>query len=246
MILSFTDFGWQGPYLGQMRAAALREAPAVTYVDLMADAPAFRPDLAAYLLASLVGQLARGDVMLAVVDPGVGTDRAPLALEADGIWLVGPDNGLFEIVQRRASVVRPHVIDWRPATLSSSFHGRDLFAPMAARIASRHTDGLLPAAPVRHPAWPDDLDRVVHIDGYGNIVTGRRAATLDTATSLAVGGESIRSARTFGDVQKGDLFWYANSSGLVEIAMNSGAAATRLDLAVGALLRLQHRSPRRK
>ena len=189
MIFSFTDFGWRGPYLGQMRAAVLREAPAVTYVDLMADAPAFRPDLAAYLLAALVGQLARGDVMLAVVDPGVGTDRAPLALEADGIWLIGPDNGLFEIVQRRASVVRPHVIAWRPATLSSSFHGRDLFAPVAARIASGHSDGLRPA--VHSGSRHGQMISTVSCTSMAMAISspaGERQRS-NSAASLAVGGE---------------------------------------------------------
>ena len=239
MILSFTDFGWRGPYLGEMRAAALREAPGVVYVDLLADAPAFRPDLAAYLLAALARRFTRGDVVLAVVDPGVGSERAPLALEVDGIWFVGPDNGLFEIVLRRAGTVQPHVITWRPESLSSSFHGRDLFAPVAARLASGRLDGLEQAAPRRYAQWPDDLDCVVHIDAFGNLITGRRAASLDPAATLNVGGSAVRPARTFAEVPHGCLFWYANSSGLVEIAMNGGDAASRLGLAIGASLMLQ-------
>ena len=239
MILSFTDFGWRGPYLGEMRAAALREAPGVAYVDLLADAPAFRPDLAAYLLAALARRFASGDVVLAVVDPGVGTERAPLAVEVDGVWFVGPDNGLFEIVLRRAGTVRPHVITWRPESLSSSFHGRDLFAPMAARLASGKRAGLERAEPSRYPHWPDDLDCVVHIDAFGNLMTGRRAASLDPAAMLDLGGAAVRPARTFAEVPQGCLFWYANSSGLVEIAMNGGDAAGRLGLAIGASLMLQ-------
>lgn len=239
MILSFTDFGWRGPYLGEMQAAAWREAPGVAYVDLMADAPAFRPDLAAYLLAALAQRFTRGDVVLAVVDPGVGSERAPLALEVDGIWFVGPDNGLFEIVQRRASTVRSHVIRWRPESLSSSFHGRDLFAPVAARLASDRLDGLERAAPGRYAHWPDDLDCVVHIDAFGNLMIGRRATSLDPAATFEVRGSAIRPARTFADVPHGCLFWYANSSGLVEIAINGGDAASRLGLAIGASLRLQ-------
>lgn len=239
MILSFTDFGWQGPYLGEMRAAALREAPGVHYIDLQADAPAFRPDLAAYLLAALAQRFASGDVVLAVVDPGVGSERAPLALQVDGIWFVGPDNGLFEIVLRRAGTVRPYIIGWRPERLSSSFHGRDLFAPMAARLASGKRDGLEKAEPNRYPHWPDDLDSVVHIDAFGNLTTGRRASSLDLTARLEVGGSAVRPARTFAEVPHGCLFWYANSSGLVEIAMNGGDAASRLGLPIGASLRLQ-------
>ena len=239
MILSFTDFGWRGPYLGEMQAAALREAPGVAYVDLLADAPAFRPDLAAYLLAALAQRFTKGDVVLAVVDPGVGSERAPLALEVDGIWLVGPDNGLFEIVLRRAGTVQSHVIIWRPEGLSSSFHGRDLFAPMAARLALGKGDGLEKAAPNRYPHWPNDLDCVVHIDAFGNLITGRRATSLDLAATLDVGGRAVRPARTFAEAPPGSLFWYANSSGLVEIAMNGGDAASHLGLAIGASLVLQ-------
>jgi len=243
MILAFTDFGWQGPYLGEMRAAALRLAPAVAYVDLMADAPAFRPDLAAYHLAALMPRLATGDVLLGVVDPGVGTARAPLAIEADGRWLVGPDNGLFELAIRRSRSVRAFAIEWRPASLSPSFHGRDLFAPTAARLASGRDAGLVPSAASRYARWPDDLDRVVHVDGYGNLVTGRRAATLPAGMTLAIEGRTVAPARTFADAAPGALLCYANSCGLLEIALNGGSAAAALDLAAGASLRLQPPSP---
>lgn len=239
MILSFTDFGWRGPYLGEMRAAALRLAPDVAYIDLMADAPAFRPDLAAYLLAALVQRLEPGEVLLAVVDPGVGTERASLAIKADGRWLVGPDNGLFELALRRSRHLRTFAIDWRPRQLSASFHGRDLFAPTAARLATGDESGLVPTTPTRHADWPDDLDCVVHVDGYGNLVTGRRAATLPRAAAFSLDGRLVRHARTFAEAEPGALLCYANSAGLLEIARNGGSAASLLDLEAGASLRLQ-------
>jgi S-adenosylmethionine hydrolase len=237
MILAFTDFGHAGPYLGEMRMAALREAPQVPYVDLLADAPAFRPDLAAYLLAALTPRLQPGDVLLGVVDPGVGTDRAPLALKLDDYWLVGPDNGLFELAMRRSGQVRVHRISWQPPRLSASFHGRDLFAPVAARLASGATHDLAPTEPLRFPDWPDDLDRIIQIDGYGNLISGRRSHTLDPMATLDLAGRTIRHARTFGAVPKGELFWYGNSSGLVEIAQNGGSAATSLGLGIDTELR---------
>jgi len=239
MILAFTDFGWRGPYLGEMRVAALRLAPSVPYVDLMADAPAFRPDLAAYHLAALAGRLAPGDVVLGVVDPGVGGPRRPLALFADGVWLVGPDNGLFELVMRRAGSLETHAIAWRPPALSASFHGRDLFAPTAARLALGEDAGLAPVTPIRHPGWPDEADCIVHVDSYGNLVSGRRAATLPETAILQAGGRPIAHARTFSATRPGELFWYANSAGLVEIAANAASAATLLGLAPGAPLQLQ-------
>ena len=135
MIVLCTDFGPAGPYVGQVKAVLAREAPGVPVIDLFADLPPFRPQLAAYLLAAYGETFVAGDVILAVVDPGVGSARAALALEADGRWYVGPDNGLFEIVLRRAGAAQCWTIDWRPPAMSATFHGRDLFAPVAARLA---------------------------------------------------------------------------------------------------------------
>ena len=94
MIVLFTDFGLEGPYTGQVRAVLYRTAPQVPVVDLFADAPAGKPKPAAYLLAAYGVWFPPGTVLLAVVDPGVGGPRAPVIVEAEGRWYVGPDNGL--------------------------------------------------------------------------------------------------------------------------------------------------------
>src|SRR5205085_6905131 len=104
-------------------------APGVPVIDLFADLPAARPRPAAYLLAAHAAWFPPGAVFLAVVDPGVGSERAAIVVEADGRWYVGPDNGLFELVIRRAATARSWEITWKPQWLSASFHGRDLFAP---------------------------------------------------------------------------------------------------------------------
>src|SRR5215813_10875058 len=102
MIVLFTDFGLEGPYTGQVKTVLYQTAPGVAIVDLFADAPAGRPKPAAYLLAAYGTWFPPGTVLLAVVDPGVGGPRAAVIVEAGGRWYVGPDNGLFEIVIRRA------------------------------------------------------------------------------------------------------------------------------------------------
>lgn len=235
MILLFTDFGLEGSYLGEMTAALRRTAPEVAVVNLVADAPPFRPDLAGYLLAALLERSVQGgEVVLAVVDPGVGGSRAPLAVELDGRWLVGPDNGLLEPALRRAHEAVVHRIVWQPARLSASFHGRDLFAPIAARLARGSRDGLESAAATRFPDWPDDLPAVIQIDRYGNALTGLRAAMLPENAVLAVGAVRLARARTFSDVPPGVAFWYENSSGLAEIALNGASAAATLGLAPGS------------
>ena len=137
--------------------------------------------------------------------PGVGGARAALALEADGRWYVGPDNGLFEIVLRRARAARCWRIEWQPAALSATFHGRDLFAPVARRLAQGEPPPGRAAAPTRYPDWPDDLAEIVYVDRYGNAMTGLRAALLPAGAELEAAGVRIARARTFGDVPPGGL-----------------------------------------
>jgi len=236
MIFTFTDFGASGPYLGQVKAVLHRLAPGVPVIDLVADAPAFEPKSAAYLLAALIRELPDGAVVLAVVDPGVGGERKPVVVEAGGCRLVGPDNGLFEPAIRQAAKPRAWEIVWRPERLSATFHGRDLFAPIAARLAAGRTPteaGCRAMAPPRRADWPDDLPSVVYIDHYGNAMTGTRAATLPPDALVAIGGVRLRSARTYGEVPAGAPFWYENSIGLVEFAVNGGRADQALPIAVG-------------
>ena len=225
MILIATDFGHGGSYAGEICAVLARMAPTVPHVTLISDLPRFEPRLSAYLLAPLVARSEPGDVILAVVDPGVGSDRAAIALEVDGRWLVGPDNGLFEPCLRRATDMRSFAITWRPPALSASFHGRDLFAPMAARLARGDRSGIEPCEPSRFPDWPDDLDAIVHIDSYGNLITGIRAVMLPENATISLAGRSLPWARTFSDRPAGELLAYENSSGLVEIAANRSSAA---------------------
>jgi S-adenosylmethionine hydrolase len=231
MIVLCTDFGLSGPYVGQVKAVLARAAPAVPVVDLFADLPAFEPRLAAYLLAAYADWFETGDVILAVVDPGVGGPRGALVVEADGRRFVGPDNGLFELVLRRARRARCFAITWRPLALSATFHGRDLFAPVAARLALGEAPPGGETTPTRYPGWPDDLAEIVYVDHFGNAMTGLRAARLAEATELEVAGRRIGRGHTFSDVPPGAALWYENANGLAEIGVNGGSAAARLGLA---------------
>lgn len=236
MIHIVTDFGPNGPYLGQMTAVLRRLAPEVPVIDLLNDAPAFEPRLSAYLLAALLAETEAGDIVLAVVDPGVGTARQPLAVEIDGRWLVGPDNGLFELALRRGRSCRVHRIAWRPARLSASFHGRDLFAPVAADLARGQTGKLAPGRASRIADWPDDLPAIVYVDRYGNAMTGMRAGAMPKGGTLKVGEHLLAEARVFGEAPPERAFWYVNALGLIEIAMNGAPAAQRLKISLGAKL----------
>jgi len=235
LIALYTDFGAADPYVGQLHAVLAREAPNVRAVDLLHAVPNFDIRAGAYLLPALAAQLPEGTVFLAVVDPGVGGARRAVVVNADGRWYVGPDNGLFHVVARRAAKHECRLIDWRPADLSASFHGRDLFAPVAARIAIGNPVPATVAALTPPPGdWPDDLPAIVYIDHYGNAMTGLRAANVDHRAALAVAGRQLQYGEVFSAVTPGMPFWYANSIGLVEVAVNKGSAAEVLGLQVGA------------
>jgi S-adenosyl-L-methionine hydrolase (adenosine-forming) len=235
MIALFTDFGLHGPYTGQMKAVLLEMAPGVPVVDLFADAPVGDPKASAYLLAAYAAWFPEGTVFLCVVDPGVGCERPAVIVEADRRWYVGPGNGLFELVARRARKAQSLDIAWRAETLSASFPGRDLFAPVAAMLARGDKPPGRPRADGadRRPDWPDDLVEIVYVDHYGNAMTGLRAAMLPAGAKLAAVGRVLERARTFGDRPPGAAFWYENSNGLAEIAVNSGRADRELGLSIG-------------
>ncbi len=235
MIILFTDFGLEGPYVGQMQAVLIQRAPSVPVINLFADAPDYDAHAAAYLLSAYASEFPGGSVFLAVVDPGVGTQRKAAAVLADGKWFVGPDNGLFNVVATRADQVRWWDITWRPERLSASFHGRDLFAPVAAGLALGQPvpgDEVDPDARIL-PGWPPELAQIIYIDHFGNGMTGMRAQHLHEDTVLEVGKHKLRRATTFSDVEPGGGFWYENANGLVEIAVNRGRAEFALGLELG-------------
>jgi S-adenosylmethionine hydrolase len=234
-IALITDFGVGSPYVGQVKLRLAALAPRVGVVDLVSDLPSFCPDLAAYLVPALARDVPAGTLFLCVVDPGVGGPRAPIALQADGCWYVGPDNGLLSVVARRARELRIRYLNWRPERMSGSFHGRDLFAPVAAMLAA----GELPeSSPLQMGDivgfdWPDELERVIYVDAYGNLMTGIRSSAVDLEVRLPVAGREIVYARTFCEVSPGRPFWYENSLGLVELAVNQGSASRLLGLGPG-------------
>lgn len=234
MILLFTDFGAEGPYLGQMEAVLRWQAPGVDIINLLSNAPVGDPVRSGYLLAALARNLPSDCVLLTVVDPGVGGDRLPIALLADGRWFVGPDNGLLNTVAGQASQAEWRIIDWRPSDLSASFHGRDLFAPIAARIA--RSDFSWPFRFYPGPdlsRWPGDLSEIIYIDHYGNAISGQRYSPRLDGRLLRVLGKPIPQAKTFCEVKEGEAFWYGNSMGLIEIAVNRGRADLSLGLGPG-------------
>jgi len=239
-LLLFTDYGWHDPYVGQVKSVMAAEAPGVAVIDLLHAVPDFNAHAGAQLLAAMAPAFPVGSVFFCVVDPGVGAARDALVVEADGRWFVGPDNGLLSIVAARARQHKTWHIHWRPDGMSESFHGRDLFAPVAAWIAAGKfpSDKLKPIIEPNIQFDPADLPRILYIDHYGNAWTGIRGGLADATSQLEIKGKTLPWRRIFADAGKGELFWYQNSAGLIEIAANRANAAAFLGLKVGDLVKL--------
>ena len=217
-----------------------QQAPEEKVINLFVDLPRYNPKPGAYLLPAYASALPEGSIFFSVVDPGVGTfSDKPVVLRIDNRWFVGPDNGLFDLIIRRSSHCECWKINWRPDKLSSSFHGRDLYAPVCAMIAN----GIdIPGEKIqwedRHD-WPDDLTEIIYIDSFGNCMTGLRSLNMDKTTVFHMSGEKIRHARTFSVATDTNPFWYENSNGLIEIAVNQGNVADRLGLVIGSIFHME-------
>ncbi len=235
MIFLFTDYGLSDPYCGLLRAAIWSHAPGAEIVDLLHCAPDFNAKASAHLLASMSSGFPSGSVCIAVIDPGVGSARDAVVMRADGKWYVGPDNGLLSVVAGRSGIVELWRINWRPQNLSVSFHGRDLFAPVGAALerGTFPSDKVSEISGLQVALNCGDLFEVIFVDHYGNAMTGVRAEPVPHGTVFMMGSRLIGHARVFSEVKPGHLFWYENSLGLVEFALNGTSAAQLLGLRVG-------------
>jgi S-adenosylmethionine hydrolase len=235
MIVLITDFGIGDPYLGQMQAVIQQAAPQVPCITLFPELPAYAVQAGAYLLAAYTHEFPAGTVFLCVVDPGVGTERTPVVIKLDDRWFIGPDNGLFDVLKVRVDHFRQWRITYQPDDCSNTFHGRDIFAPVAASLAKGDSfpGELMTTEEISPRQWPDDLLQIVYVDHYGNAITGLRGIRVSTADQFEISGRELSYARTFSEVDRGRAFWHINANGLVEFSMNQANLAQELKLVVG-------------
>jgi S-adenosylmethionine hydrolase len=246
LITLLTDFGTADSYVAEMRGVLLSAVPGAALVDITHSVPPGDVCAGAYLLGRVWHRFPVGTVHLAVVDPGVGTDRAALAFAAHGHYFVGPDNGLFTFVLRDAEV---QIVSLpTPDGACATFHGRDLFAPAAAALAagSKLTKLGEPLAgmPARlvyaepHYEGKSVVGQVVYVDRFGTLVTNLTPDLVPSYATVEVEGLEVGPLRrTFGDVPTGGLVAYVGSGGQVEIAVRDGSAARRLGMGVGGRVR---------
>jgi len=256
-----TDFGTTNTYVGQVKGVILGIAPQATIVDLSHDVPPQDIATGAWALASAVDAFPDGTIHIAVVDPGVGGGRAAVAVQTRHHVLVGPDNGLFTAVlsgQPLLKAVRLSNTAFHRHPVAPTFHGRDIFAPVGAHLANGtpledlgDPIGNLAQLDLHHPtAHGKGLKlHVVHIDGFGNLVTDltadhyrqwqTRCDGADTTTTIRINDHHIHGVnRTFGDVAPGQPVAYFGSSHLLEVAVRNGNASETLGATTATVLYL--------
>lgn len=263
LITLLSDLGTADTYVGVMKAVILGLCPEARIVDLCHDVSPQDVQQAAFLLDTAWGYCPEGTVHVIVVDPGVGSQRRVLAVEAHGQQFVAPDNGVLTYILSSAREYRAFCVERRDYLLpevSQTFHGRDVMAPVAARLA-----GGLPADAVgpqitgsleRFPISRPVVDRaglvahVVHVDRFGNLIsdlseedllTWKREIGVDDVV-IRVGDSAIEEIRTaYAGVNPGDLLALFGSSGRLEIALNLGSAAECLGVGIGAIVMIEGR-----
>lgn len=260
-ITLLTDFGTGDGYAAAMKGVLASLVPTAVLDDAAHDLPRGDVAAASWALRRFWRQFPRGTVHLVVVDPGVGTERKALAIEADGRFVVCPDNGAATSVLEEAETWRAvELAEVEPpgGTVSATFHGRDLFAPAAAALAQgTPLERLGPRveAPVRLPPSRPEIGsdggsrgsggtdprrvrriqgRIVHVDRFGNLVTDVPGKWLEAGASVEVVGRTVPVRRTYGEVEPGELLALVNSDGRLEVAARDASAASILDCGRGS------------
>jgi len=246
-----TDFGLTDPYVGQMRAVLARKAPNCIVVDISHDVAPFNVPQAGFFLAASYEYFPAESVILAVVDPGVGTERKIVCLQVGDRLLVAPDNGLLTLSLRLAwANVRAfdlsRAVD-APKKVSHTFHGRDVFAPLGAWLAlggkPEELGHEINPADLLVRRWAEPVitagnarGHVLHIDRFGNCVLNFEAGSLGIPSSLSMvspaGGE-LSYATTYADMPEGKPGLLEGSQGFLELAVNQRSAAKRFGLSMG-------------
>jgi len=253
MIITLTtDFGLSDPFVGIMKGVILGIAPHVQLVDITHDIPAYNILEAALVVESAYRYFPESTVHLVVVDPGVGSDRRPLAAVSKSHRFVAPDNGVLSAISGKdVHHITNHHFFLNP--VSRTFHGRDIFAPVAAHLArGLSIEQVGPRVydfeekPLPRPRKEGDklVGTVLRIDKYGNLITNLRPSNLGPTFSIRITGQRIDRLRSnFAEGEPGEVFAIEGSTGYIEIALNQGSAAERLKVETGAEIEVESGSP---
>jgi S-adenosylmethionine hydrolase len=256
-----TDFGQADAYVGTMKGVILGICPSAAVVDISHEIHPQAVRQAAYVLSTAAPYFSEGTTHLVVVDPGVGSERQPIAVQTARACYVAPDNGVLGLslardLPRKAVRIRVAGSRFVRSEISATFHGRDVFAPVAAHLACGTAldevgDEIpvaslvaLPGAQPRADRGGDWVGEVLHVDRFGNLITNiqipKGLSVPSPSLSLQLGQIRITGlGRTFSDVAPGEIVAYAGSSGYLEVAERNGDAARRLAVGVGDPVRVR-------
>lgn len=247
-----TDLGHKGPFVGVMKGVIATRNPSANVIDVTHDIPAHWPPEAGFWISRAYPYFPRGSIHLGIVDPGVGTERDILVAEIDGHLFIAPDNGLLATLLPRANSIRKLDLEGLaglhlPAP-SSTFHGRDIFAPVAAELAAGNVLPEDTGAETKDwtPGWLDEPEIshnrvsgvIVTIDAFGNLISNVDARLIDGFRSpeVKLSGRRFPMQTTYGRAEPGSYLALINSFGVVEIARVEGNAAEHLGSDRGAPL----------
>lgn len=243
VITLLTDFGTADSYVAEMKAVLLSRAPNTTIVDISHQVSPGDIRAGQYLLGRAWKHFPPGTIHLAIVDPGVGTERRAIAAESGGHRFVAPDNGLLSFLPRDACFVSLPI----PPEAAATFHGRDLFAPAAAALVhgvaleslgTTITDPYHSPLPTPRSDGLTVVGEVIYVDRFGTLVSNIPGNGVQRGVRIRVEGTDVGSlSRTFRDVARGALVSFVGSGGTVEIAVRDGSAARMLGVGVGAEVR---------
>lgn len=232
-----TDFGLEDHYVGAMKGAILSINPDARIIDISHEIPPHDIFKGAFTLRNFYRYFPKGTIHVAVVDPGVGSQRKPIAVEADGAIFVGPDNGVFSFIYRGSKSVKVFEITnskYMLSDVSFTFHGRDIFAPAAAHLSlgvSVEDLGKRVRKPVELPIKEPEVRKneiigeFIYLDSFGNLVTNIPSDLLKHESTIFIGKRVIKGiSKSYADVSIGKLVAVLGSSGFLEISVNQGRA----------------------
>lgn len=248
-----SDYGLRDPYVGEVKAVVLRHCPDATVVDVTHEVEPFNVLQGAFLLHLAYRHFPMGSVFLAVVDPGVGTERRGVVIRTRNHWFVGPDNGLLYPAASEDGIEACYAIppERYPRSGGETFHGRDVFAPVAGSLAAGRLPDLVPVEPMTlaalelpHPTVTDDELRavVLHVDRFGNCVTNVGLGSLPGWMELGsrylveAKGRTVDAAfvRAYGFAGPGEFLLTFGGTGYLELSVNRGNAAAELGIGPGS------------
>lgn len=258
LIALLTDYGHQDAYVGVLKAVIWDLCSVATILDLCHEVPPQNLLSGAYLLATAVPYLPKGTIVVAVVDPEVGSERRAIGVQTARLTLLGPDNGLFTLALKQEPPCLAVALDnprYHLPQVSPTFHGRDLFAPVAAHLANgarlEQVGSPIPLDSLKQLPLPEPVAEaggitchILHIDRFGNLITNLTQVRFqhwcgNKSVPLLIRGKPVPIHRTFADVQEGEPVAYFGSGGYLEIAVRNGNAAQRFNLRQGAKIKMR-------